>query len=341
MDFQGENVPNSSQDPGALKISVVIPTFNRASLVVRAVRSALNQSHAPAEVIVVDDGSQDDTLIQLKIFQDRIRYVYQNNAGAPSARNHGLRLASHPWVALLDSDDVWVGDHLARMARAICATRGKAVCYFSDSLEPPDRGGGSLWEKLHFRIEGAFRFMEDGTPWVMMERQPMMLQSAVFNRSAFWRVGGFLEALRYRDDTHLFLKIGLGAPVCAVAGCGAIMSSDDANQNRLTLMHDGLERGTQMQVIMNRDLLHTLSSLSAETRETLQIRLANAYQGLAKHALLKGRYREFLFLGALSASQHPRHFLRYLWTRMTRPGKTLEDGEVRPEGSAHDPNRSV
>lgn len=90
-------------------VSVVIPTFNRGKLVLEAVRSALDQTYSPLEIIVVDDGSNDgtaDALSQL-VSEGRIRYIRKENGGAASARNLGIREARGKWVAFLDSDDTW------------------------------------------------------------------------------------------------------------------------------------------------------------------------------------------------------------------------------------------
>src|SRR4030095_4422896 len=102
-------------------ISVVIPTFNRAGVVKRALESALRQSLPPAQIIVIDDGSTDDTREVLGGYGDTIEYVRQENAGASVARNRGIALARHPWIAFLDSDDYWLPDHLARPAGRIGA----------------------------------------------------------------------------------------------------------------------------------------------------------------------------------------------------------------------------
>lgn len=93
-------------------ISVVIPTYNRASLVSDAIESALRQTVAPTEVIVVDDGSQDETQDVVQRFGRRVRYVLQPNAGVAAARNTGTSHASGEWVAFLDSDDIWEQDKL-------------------------------------------------------------------------------------------------------------------------------------------------------------------------------------------------------------------------------------
>jgi len=88
-------------------VSVVIPTYNRRHLVCDAIDSVLAQSRPAAEIIVIDDGGKDDTGDALRAYGDKVRYVYQENAGLSAARNHGIRLATQPFVAFLDDDDVW------------------------------------------------------------------------------------------------------------------------------------------------------------------------------------------------------------------------------------------
>ena len=95
------------------RISVVIATHNLARYVPEAVDSALAQTHADREIIVVDDGSTDDTADRLEPYRTRIRHVRQEHAGLAAARNHGLRLAGGHYVALLDADDVWKPEKLA------------------------------------------------------------------------------------------------------------------------------------------------------------------------------------------------------------------------------------
>lgn len=91
-------------------ISVIIPTFNRAHFIAEAVESVLNQDVQgyALEVLVVDDGSTDNTLEVLNAYGDRIRYIHQENSGAGVARNRGMREAKGEWIAFLDSDDRWL-----------------------------------------------------------------------------------------------------------------------------------------------------------------------------------------------------------------------------------------
>jgi glycosyltransferase involved in cell wall biosynthesis len=100
-------------------VSVIIPTYNSAALVTAAVQSALAQTLPPAEVIVVDDGSIDDTRQRLSTY--RARYLHQLNQGVAAARNHGLREASGDFIAFLDADDVWHPRKLELQIAAIAA----------------------------------------------------------------------------------------------------------------------------------------------------------------------------------------------------------------------------
>lgn len=96
-------------------VSVVIPTYNRACVLEQSVRSVLNQTYAHLEVIVVDDGSTDDTKAVIEQIKDtRLRYIYQENRGACAARNNGVKNANGEYIAFHDSDDTWYPDKLKK-----------------------------------------------------------------------------------------------------------------------------------------------------------------------------------------------------------------------------------
>lgn len=112
-------------------VSVVIPTYNRAALAPRAVESALSQCRPGDEVIVIDDGSTDDTESRLVPYRERIVYVKQANGGVSRARNAGLERARNPLIAFLDSDDEWLPGKL-ELERAALAAVPEAVICFTD-----------------------------------------------------------------------------------------------------------------------------------------------------------------------------------------------------------------
>ena len=113
-----------------MKVSVVIPTYNRARLVTEALHSVLSQPFDDMEVLVVDDGSTDDTLSALARFTDsRLRVIHQANQGISGARNTGVREARGEYIAMLDSDDRWRPSVLPRLVAALDAHPDAVLVY--------------------------------------------------------------------------------------------------------------------------------------------------------------------------------------------------------------------
>lgn len=143
-----------------MKVSVVIPTYNRADLLVQAVDSVLKQNVSDLEVIVVDDGSTDHTRQAMAPYENRIRYIYQNNGGVNQARNHGLSLSTGEYIALLDNDDLWLPGKLA-IQLGLMAQFPQLACLFSNFFiyregEDPHRDGIATW--FHGNQDWSKRF---------------------------------------------------------------------------------------------------------------------------------------------------------------------------------------
>jgi len=120
-------------------VSVIIPTFNRRALAMEAIRRVLAQSLDDLELIVVDDGSTDDTSSAVQAVEDaRLRYFYKHNGGVASARNFGLNKAQGVFVSLLDSDDLWLEDHLKLMVGALQKNHEYGVAYTAMNQSYPD-----------------------------------------------------------------------------------------------------------------------------------------------------------------------------------------------------------
>ena len=111
-------------------ISVIIPTYNRANSVGKAIQSVLDQTFKDLEIIVVDDGSTDDSAPVLAAFGDRIRLIQQANRGVSGARNTGVRAATGKWIAFLDSDDQWHSSKLEKQLDAL-QKYGTEVCFYA------------------------------------------------------------------------------------------------------------------------------------------------------------------------------------------------------------------
>lgn len=143
---------------GPVDVSVVIPTYNRGSLITEAVESALGQSVPRVEVIVVDDGSNDDTLERLAPYHGRITIVQTNHRGAPHARNAGIKVARGRYVAFLDSDDRYLPHKLALQVAILDRFPGVGLVYteFSAIGEAPS-------EEFHLKTYHAPAFRNGET----------------------------------------------------------------------------------------------------------------------------------------------------------------------------------
>ena len=114
-------------------VSVVIPTYNRAHLLERCLVSVLGQTLTADEIIVVDDGSTDNTVSTLKSRHPEVKLIQQDNLGVSAARNTGISAARHDWIALLDSDDVWHENKLERQITALNNAPEYLICH-SDEI---------------------------------------------------------------------------------------------------------------------------------------------------------------------------------------------------------------
>jgi glycosyltransferase involved in cell wall biosynthesis len=191
-----------------MKISVVIPTYNRAEQVAAAVRSVLGQTLPPHEVIVVDDGSTDDTALTLAPWMDRIRYIAKPNGGVSSARNRGIIEATGDLVAFLDSDDTWHPDKLRKQADFMASSGAKVCfCVSADESGKPIDGTSRIDPTLQ---EGECRYYPPGNSAFFRYPGHPLTQSLVADRGVLLKNGLFDESLRVAEDTKLIYGLVLG-----------------------------------------------------------------------------------------------------------------------------------
>ena len=182
-----------------LSVNLIIPTYNRASVLDRAIESALDQTYEHIEVIVVDDGSTDDTESVVGAFDDdRLRYVYQENAGANAARNRGIRLASGRYVSFLDSDDELHPEHVERVVKTLEAADNDVVGAFTNARH---LSKGSLVETMN--VPGRTVSFED------LRRENVIggFSATTFERRVFEEIGYLDEELASSQDYDLYLRV--------------------------------------------------------------------------------------------------------------------------------------
>jgi O-antigen/teichoic acid export membrane protein/glycosyltransferase involved in cell wall biosynthesis len=277
----------SSLTPG---ITVIIPTFNREQLLKRAIESVLNQTAKADQIIVVDDGSTDGTPEMCRHFASAIEYVRQTNAGVAEARNHGIKLARHSWIAFLDSDDHWTPTHLQIMNAAITDTGGQARFYFSDVVMVNGPQKTSLWSQIGFKFDSRCWLSPDATDWMLGGRLPASIQSSVFNAALLKASAGFDRSVEPMEDTELFCRFGIGGSVCAVNAVGCFYTADDSSDSRLTTK---VNFRTENYWICTCTLWRLVNSnfphLAPAHRKIVDFNLADAYWKLARNRLKTGK----------------------------------------------------
>jgi len=142
----------ADKQPGAPLFSIVIPTYNREDSILNTIKGCLAQSLADFELVIVDDGSEDNTADVVKAVEDaRIHYIYQDNSGPAAARNAGVKAASGKYIAYLDADDQWYPEYLETARNFIQADNHRFV--YSQIIV--DRGVGRYWIKPDRKIEAT------------------------------------------------------------------------------------------------------------------------------------------------------------------------------------------
>lgn len=186
------------------RISVVIPLYNKEQEVERALRSVINQSLAPREIIVVDDGSTDaSAAVVERIMEEHkgisIRLVRQENSGVSAARNRGIAEATGDYVALLDADDEWLSGYIAEVCRL--------MEYYPDS----DAYSTAFYiVNKGRRVTAAVPTTEgliDPATEALQGRYPIIPSTATLRRSTVQRIGGFPEGMRLGEDQWLWARM--------------------------------------------------------------------------------------------------------------------------------------
>ncbi|NUN50738.1 MAG: glycosyltransferase family 2 protein [Candidatus Brocadiae bacterium] len=190
------------------RVSVVIPTYNRAAMVCVAIDSALAQTFRDQEVVVVDDGSTDGTAEVLAArYGDRIRYLRQENAGSAAARNHGVREARGELIAFLDSDCVWVPEKTALQVGYLDAHPEMAMVY-SPHL-PLAEDGRLLRETANEKVYHSGRIFRA----LYSETHFLSNPTVMIRKKVIEEVGGFDESFRLCQDAELYLRVAHAHPV--------------------------------------------------------------------------------------------------------------------------------
>jgi glycosyltransferase involved in cell wall biosynthesis len=225
--------------PTRPRVSVVIPTYNCAHYLAQAIESVFSQTYSNCELIVVDDGSTDDTRQVLQQYGDRLQALYQSNQGVAVARNCGIQAAQGEWIAFLDADDFFLPKKLAVQMAIAEANPHLGIIH-------------SGWQRVN--SEGEVLMIVE--PWQQVPQlnleswlrwKPVLPSAMLFQRQWLEQAGGFNPQFPPAEDTELVLRL-------ALMGCQAEWARQvtvSYRQHQDSAMHKGLPQAKSLTAVIN------------------------------------------------------------------------------------------
>jgi len=234
------------------RFSVVIPVYNGQAFVARAIESVLAQSWPAYELIVVDDGSTDDTATVVARFGDRVRYCRQDNAGVSAARNRGAEMATGDWLAFLDADDWYYPDRLRWHAEWIAREPG--LDFLTGDYDYVRVDGSHILRSMDQHESGRIMLRKaHGTPNVVMEWDEFeSFVAAHFGdthtlsvpRATFLRIGGYPTGYRVCEDVFFLVRLCAASArvgvVCQPMAAYVIHEASATRQDPLRAQYDNV-----------------------------------------------------------------------------------------------------
>ncbi len=210
------------------QVSVIIPTYNRAHCVGEAIDSVLAQTFTDYEIIVVDDGSTDNTSAVLKAYGNKIRAIRQNNQGVSVARNTGILASTAPWIAFLDSDDLWLPEKLQIQFHDVTNCSVDVIGHFVDArFDVCENQPTTLFQLRH--LLGTFT----SNP---VRKRPLLdtLNTQFFTPTWFLRRNVILDAGLFNPYTRIYEDLEL-LTKCALRGSFLVNCSCQVTVRRVPL----------------------------------------------------------------------------------------------------------
>ena len=258
-----------------MNISVVIPTYNRYEVLKRALASVFTQTHLPFEIIVVDDGSTDETQQITQDFPD-IKYFYQENSGVSSARNLGIEKSSCEWIAFLDSDDEW---HVEKLQEQTAFHKENPDILISYTDENWIRNGVEVKMPKKFRKFGGEIFNECLSHCIIAP------SSTMINKMLLSTVGTFDESLEVCEDYDLWLRVARTHKIGLVDK--KLITKYGGDEDQLSLKHWGMDRFRVLS-------LEKLLELEPDDEKLIKNMLLKKYKVLLKGAIKYDKMTEII-----------------------------------------------
>jgi glycosyltransferase involved in cell wall biosynthesis len=282
-------------------VSVIIPTYNRAYVVGEAIESVLRQTVPVDEIIVVDDGSTDDTAQVLRRFGHKITVISQPNLGVSAARNAGIQRAMADWITFLDSDDIWHAERISILKRDISETHAGVHVANIEIVYQDHRYNYFEVCKNRFPRDGAEQHESGFDIWI---KQPSTLAFAA-RRDWILKVGGFDASMRIREDYDFFARLMTVGPWLVTSAVVGELRRFRGKENSLSSLRQTEPAYTSLMEIKLCERVLSISALGAAQSNIVRMRLSSSQFNLAYALARDGQASKSRALLLRSAHEHP------------------------------------
>jgi glycosyltransferase involved in cell wall biosynthesis len=262
------------------RVSVIIPAYNNGQLLGETLEGIVRQTLKNFEIIVVDDGSTDETAAVVKNFDRSIIYVYQSNQGPAAARNKGVSLARAEYIAFCDHDDIWLPCHLEHLMEAFSTRPGPALVFDNAQYF----GVGKPARGTHLDAKSA-RYLSRSlvsAKDLLWENPITSMSNVIVSRGVFEKCGGLSEKVGAIDDFHFYLRVAAAGAVRFVDYVGVRKRISDNNLS-------GLVNIKENNILYLEDIWRNYPEVVRHTgRLSFRLRLARKYFKLGRSYLAAG-----------------------------------------------------
>lgn len=294
---QAANAAPRVAEEATPKVSVLVPTYNRSHVVVRALESIAAQTYRNWEIIVIDDGSTDDTAEQVRRFgerhgldETRLIYLFQPNQGKSVALNEGIKRISGEWTGFLDSDDVWLPEKLELQWKALRQFGERYQACFADGryVNSPDLRK-TVFEVVQRREREWAAALLDAVPLVIDDRHGIPIISVLMKSSLLKLTGGFDPRLRVAEDRDFLYRLAQVTDLCFVNQPLVEIDRTPNRQIGLIEMLGDTSVFLEQHLHLYQKWLETCGPADSARRRQIMVRIQELYSRVVNQALAEGR----------------------------------------------------
>lgn len=266
------------------QVSIIIPTYNNAKYIGDAIDSVQNQSYTNLEIIVVNDGSSDDTDRALEPFIDSILYIKQNNQGASAARNRGIQESSGEWISFLDSDDRWRPNKLDTQISELKNTPQARAHSVNSAIQRPSLESSDFFESIGFSATQPNFFVLERPFAQIVRHRFAWLQTTLFHHSLIEEIGPLNTKYPIYEDFDFLLRVAEKTPWAINKNPLVEILRRDEGPNLSSIRTEKTLQSLSHMLEIHLNAAQRTKDLQKDESRALQLAIQSCYSALLKYS---------------------------------------------------------